>query len=316
MKVGVGLPVGNHRGTPPAPYAAIRSMALQAEAIGLDSVWVYDHLLFRMPDLPDSGAHEGWSILAAVAAITERVDVGMLVTGLRLRNPGLVAKMAATVDEISDGHLILGVGAGWHDPELEAFGYPTDNRIGRFEEALEVLLPLIRNGKADFDGRWATARNAVMLPPARPKIPILIAARGPRMLRLTARHADMSNLAWFASADDALLAQRTAALDEACLAEGRDPVTLVRTCWRLHPPAGRHDPESGAGPGGAAADHGRSREGAARFRRGRLRACDRLVGPDPRGLPRTPRRGGRSAGCLCRLRMRGTLHRVSRIYWS
>jgi len=207
MKVGVGLPVGNHRGTPPAPYAAIRAMALQAEAIGLDSIWVYDHLLFRMADLPESGAHEGWTLLAALAAITERVEVGMLVTGLRLRNPGLLAKMAAMVDEVSGGRLILGVGAGWHDPELEAFGYPTDHRIGQ----------------------WAIARNAVMLPAARPDIPILIAARGPRMLRLTARHADMSNLAWFASADDPLLAQRTAALDEACQADGRDPATLVRT---------------------------------------------------------------------------------------
>ena len=204
-------------------------MALQAEAIGLDSVWVYDHLLFRMPDMPDSGVHEGWSILAALAAITERVEVGMLVTGLRLRNPGLLAKIAATVDEVSGGRLILGVGAGWHDPELEAFGYPTDNRIGRFEEALEVLVPLIRSGAADFQGRWATARTAVMLPPARPDIPILIAARGPRMLGLTARHADMSNLAWFAGADDPILAQRTAALDAACEADGRDPATLVRT---------------------------------------------------------------------------------------
>ena len=229
MKVGVGLPVGNHRGTTPAPYPAIRALALQAEAIGLDSIWVYDHLLFRMPDLPDSGAHEGWSILAALAAVTERVGVGMLVTGMRLRNPGLLAKIAATVDEVSAGRLILGVGAGWHDPELEAFGYPTDNRIGRFEEALGVLLPLIRSGKADFEGRWTKARDAVMLPPARPDIPILIAARGPRMLGLTARHADMSNLAWFAGADDPLLAQRTAALDEACRAEGRDPATLVRT---------------------------------------------------------------------------------------
>jgi FMNH2-dependent dimethyl sulfone monooxygenase len=153
----------------------------------------------------------------------------MLVTGLRLRNPGLLAKIAATVDDVSAGRLILGVGAGWHDPELEAFGYPTDNRIGRFEEALSVLLRLIRGGKAEFEGRWETARNAVMLPPARPDIPVLIAARGPRMLGLTARHADMSNLAWFAGADDPLLAQRTAALDEACVAEGRDPATLVRT---------------------------------------------------------------------------------------
>jgi alkanesulfonate monooxygenase SsuD/methylene tetrahydromethanopterin reductase-like flavin-dependent oxidoreductase (luciferase family) len=229
MKVGVGLPVGNHRGTAPAPYATIRSLALQAEAVGLDSVWVYDHLLFRLPALPDSGAHEGWSILAALAEATERIELGMLVTGLRLRNPGLLAKMAAAVDQVSGGRLVLGAGAGWHDPELEAFGYPTDHRIGRFEEAMQVLVPLLRNGAATFDGRWVTARSAVLLPPARPDIPILIAARAGRMMRLVARYADWSNIAWFASADDPLLAERSAMLDEACHTEGRDPASLVRT---------------------------------------------------------------------------------------
>jgi alkanesulfonate monooxygenase SsuD/methylene tetrahydromethanopterin reductase-like flavin-dependent oxidoreductase (luciferase family) len=229
MKVGVGLPVGNHRGTTPAPYPTIRSLALQAEAVGLDSVWVYDHLLFRLPGLADSGAHEGWSILAALAEATERIELGMLVTGLRLRNPGLLAKMAATVDQVSDGRLVLGVGAGWHDPELEAFGYPTDHRIGRFEEAVQVLRPLLRTGAATFDGRWVTARSAVLLPPARPDIPILIAARAGRMMRLVARYADWSNVAWFASADDPLLTERSAMLDEACRTEGRDPVSLLRT---------------------------------------------------------------------------------------
>ncbi len=229
MKVGVGLPVGNHRGTGPAPYPTIRSLARHAEAIGLDSVWVYDHLLFRLPDLPDSGAHEGWSILAALAEVTERIELGMLVTGVRLRNPGLLAKMAATVDQISGGRLVLGVGAGWHDPELEAFGYATDHRIGRFEEAMQVLVPLLRGRTADFHGRWVTAKSAVLLPLARPDIPVLIAARGGRMMGLIARYADWSNVAWFADADDPLLAERSAMLDEACRAAGREPASLVRT---------------------------------------------------------------------------------------
>jgi alkanesulfonate monooxygenase SsuD/methylene tetrahydromethanopterin reductase-like flavin-dependent oxidoreductase (luciferase family) len=229
MKVGVGLPVGNHRGTAPAPYRTIRALALQAEAIGLDSIWVYDHLLFRLPDLPDSGVHEGWSILAALAEATERIELGMLVTGLRLRNPGLLAKMAATVDQVSGGRLVLGVGAGWHDPELEAFGYPTDHRIGRFDEAMQVLVPLVRSGAADYEGRWVTARSAVLLPPARPDIPFLIAARGGRMMGLMARYADWSNVAWFADADDPLLAERSAMLDEACRAAGREPASLLRT---------------------------------------------------------------------------------------
>ena len=113
------------------------------------------------------------------------------------RNPALLAKMAATLDHVSDGRLILGIGCGWHDPEYEAFGYPTDHKVGRFEEALTVIRGLIREGRADLDGRWVQARDAVLLPPARPDLPILIAAKRPRMLELTARYADAWNLAWF-----------------------------------------------------------------------------------------------------------------------
>ena len=229
MKVGVTLPIGNHRGGRPAPYPAVRSFVRRAEELGLDSIWGFDHLLFRMPDAAESGVHEGWTLLAALAEATDRVELGMLVTGLRLRNPGLVAKMAATLDHLSGGRLILGIGAGWHDPELEAFGYPVDHRVGRFEEAATVLTSLIRTGSADFDGRWVSARSAVILPPARPDIPILVGARAHRMMRLTARFADMSNLAWFARADDPVLLPRTAMLDDACRAEGRDPASLVRT---------------------------------------------------------------------------------------
>lgn len=230
MKVGVTLPMGNHTiGAVPASYPTIRSFAQRAEALGLDSIWVFDHLLFRFPDRPDAGAFEGWTLLSALAAATDRIELGTLVLGLRLRNPALLAKMAATLDHVSAGRLILGAGAGWHDPELEAFGYPTDHRIGRFEEALEVLVSLIRTGTADLDGQWVDARAAALLPPARPDIPILIAARAPRMTRLVARHADWSNTAWFASAGDPVLAQRSAMLDEACRAEGRDPNSLVRT---------------------------------------------------------------------------------------
>lgn len=158
MKVGVTLPMGNHTDAPIESYPTIRALASMAEAIGLDSIWGFDHLLFRIAGRPDTGAHEGWTLLAAVAAETERVDVGMLVTGLRLRNPALLAKIAVTLDEVSGGRLILGVGAGWHEPELEAFGYPIDHRVGRFEEALTVLASLLRTGIADsLDGGLALA---------------------------------------------------------------------------------------------------------------------------------------------------------------
>jgi alkanesulfonate monooxygenase SsuD/methylene tetrahydromethanopterin reductase-like flavin-dependent oxidoreductase (luciferase family) len=252
MKVGVALPMGNHTaGSAPAPYPTIRAMAQRAEAIGLDSVWIFDHLLFRFLGRADAGAHEAWTILAALAAATDRLELGTLVMGLRLRNPGLLAKMAATLDHVSGGRLTLGVGAGWHDPELEAFGYRTDHRIGRFEEALAALGSLIRNGTADLEGRWVRARSAALVPSARPDILVLVAARAPRMMRAAARQADASNVAWFAAADDPILAQRSAMLDEACRAEGRDPASLVRTVGISIRLPGATGPGPGRGPAAA-----------------------------------------------------------------
>ena len=186
MRVGIVLPIGQEDGMPAPPsYPEIRAVALEAEASGLDSVWVFDHLLFRF-DGETTGIHECWTILAAIAEATSRVELGTIVMCTGFRNPALLAKMAATLDHLSGGRLILGVGCGWHDPEYEAFGYPTDHKVGRFEEALTVIRGLIRDGRADLDGRWVSATDAVLIPPARPDLPILIAAKRPRMLDLTA----------------------------------------------------------------------------------------------------------------------------------
>jgi alkanesulfonate monooxygenase SsuD/methylene tetrahydromethanopterin reductase-like flavin-dependent oxidoreductase (luciferase family) len=144
------------------------------------------------------------------------------------RNAALQAKMAATLDHVSSGRLIFGIGAGWHDPEFEAFGYPTDHKVGRFAESLAVITGLIRDGRADLDGRWVTARDAVLLPPARPDLPILVAAKGPRMLELAARHADAWNLAWFGLPDERLARVR-GELAAACERVGRDPASLTIT---------------------------------------------------------------------------------------
>ena len=228
MKVGVTLPLGDHRGGGPADFPAILAMAQRAEAVGLDSIWVFDHLLFRMPGLEESGPLEGWTILSALATTTTRVKLGTLVLGMRLRNPGLLAKMAATLDHVCGGRLVLGMGAGWHDPELEAFGYPTDHRVGRFEEGMEVLTSLIRTGRADVSGRWVSARGSVLLPPARADLPIVVAAKSPRMIRAAARYADGWHTAWIDRADDPVLAERVALMDAACQAEGRDPTALER----------------------------------------------------------------------------------------
>jgi alkanesulfonate monooxygenase SsuD/methylene tetrahydromethanopterin reductase-like flavin-dependent oxidoreductase (luciferase family) len=228
MKVGVVLPIAQEDGTSAPPsYPEIRAIATGAEDGGLDSVWVFDHLLFRF-DGETTGIHECWTVLAAIAEATSRVELGTIVMCTSFRNAALLAKMAATLDHVSGGRLILGIGSGWHDPEFDAFGYPTDHKVGRFEEALTIIRSLIREGRADLDGRWMTARDAVLIPPARPDIPILIAAKRPRMLDLVARHADAWNLAWFGLPDDRWRGVRDQ-LAAACVAAGRDPATLERT---------------------------------------------------------------------------------------
>lgn len=225
MRIGVVLPISQDDGMAAAPtYPEIRAVALAAEAAGFDSLWIYDHLLFRF-DGETTGCHEAWTVLSAVAEATSRIQLGTIVMCTSFRNPALLAKMAATLDHVSEGRLILGVGCGWHDPEYEAFGYPTDHKVGRFEEALAVIHGLIREGRADLDGRWTQVRDAVLMPPARREIPILIAAKRPRMLELTARYADAWNLAWFGPPNERLAAVR-ADLLAACAAVGRDPATL------------------------------------------------------------------------------------------
>jgi alkanesulfonate monooxygenase SsuD/methylene tetrahydromethanopterin reductase-like flavin-dependent oxidoreductase (luciferase family) len=225
MRIGVVLPISQEDGmAAPPTYPEVRAVALAAEAAGFDSLWVYDHLLFRF-DGETTGIHEAWTVLSAIAEATTRVELGTIVMCTSFRNPALLAKMAGTLDHVSGGRLILGVGCGWHDPEYEAFGYPTDHKVGRFEEALTVIRELIREGRTDMDGRWTQARDAVLVQPARVDIPILIAAKRPRMLELTARHADAWNLAWFGEPNERLATVR-ADLAAACAAVGRDPASL------------------------------------------------------------------------------------------
>jgi probable F420-dependent oxidoreductase len=231
MKIGLMMPLGereNERG--PLPYSALREMALRAEADGLDSVWVADHLLFRR-DGRTTGIHEAWTMLTAFAAVTSRVALGTLVLALPFRNPGVTAKMAAALDEVSGGRLILGIGCGWHEPEFDAFDLPFDHRVARFEEAAEILKRLLRDGRADFEGRYHAARSLELLPPAAPgHPPILIAGKQPRMLRMVARRADAWNAAWYGTLDQAdELRERLDRLGKALAAEGRDPTTLEIT---------------------------------------------------------------------------------------
>jgi len=223
-------------------WPLIRSFALAAEARELDSVWMFDHFFNRWESGAVEAMHEAWTIVSAVAAVTERVEIGTLVLCMTFRTPALVAKMASTADEVSDGRLILGLGAGWHDPEYDAFGYPKDHRVGRFEEALRIIGPLLRGESVTFAGRYHQTNDAILAPAPGRRIPILAAARGPRMLRLTARHADAWNTAWYGPSDERLDGQ-LAALAEALVAEGRDPATMTRTVGIMV-----RDPESDAAP--------------------------------------------------------------------
>jgi alkanesulfonate monooxygenase SsuD/methylene tetrahydromethanopterin reductase-like flavin-dependent oxidoreductase (luciferase family) len=186
------------------------------------------HFFHKPSSGPIDGQLEAWTVVSALAAATERVEIGTLVLCSSFRHPSTVAKMAATADEVSGGRLILGLGAGWHDAEYDAFGFAKDHRVDRFEEALGIVVPLLRGETVTFDGRYFTTRDAVLEPPPSRDIPVLVAAFGPRMLRLTARHADAWNTAWFGAPDEHLRG-RLEALDATLAAQGRDTATLERT---------------------------------------------------------------------------------------
>lgn len=230
MKIGVVINNGSSSedGAVPA-YSELRATAQTAETGGLDSIWLFDHLLFRFDDAPTVGIWECWTMLSALAEATERVELGTLVLCNPFRNPALLAKMAHTLDEISNGRVILGVGAGWHKPEFDAFGYSFERRVDRFEEALQIMTPLLRGESVDFDGTHYQVQDCVITPlgPRSKGIPLLVGAFRPRMLRLVARYADQWNTAWLGNADG--LAERLDLIHAACEKEGRDPATLAVT---------------------------------------------------------------------------------------
>jgi probable F420-dependent oxidoreductase len=229
MRVGVTVPMSLSDGPGRMPaWADVLAFVRHAEGAGLESVWVCDHFISDPGDRPVEGILEGWTILSALAASTTRVELGQLVMCVSFRNPALLAKMAATADAVSGGRLVLGLGAGWYDAEYEAFGYPIDHRVARFEEALRIIASLLHGESVTFEGDYHAVREAVLVPRPDRHIPILVAGNGRRMLRLTARYAEAWNTAWFGGPDDRLRQQLddlAAALD----AEDRDPATLRRT---------------------------------------------------------------------------------------
>lgn len=229
MNIGLILPLAEDETGSALSWAELRAAAMQAEELGLDSVWVYDHLLHSFEGHPTVGFWEAWTMLTALAASTSRVEIGTTVLCAGFRNPALLAKMAETLDEISGGRLILGLGAGWHEPEFEAFGMSFDHRVSRLEEALQILSPLLRERTVDMDGTYHRAHLSEMSPrgPRDGGVPILVAAFAPRMLRLTARYADQWTTDWLGP--ESKVKEDIARLHAACEAEGRDPSTLTIT---------------------------------------------------------------------------------------
>lgn len=233
MKIGVVLPMSENPETGQYPtYATIRQLAVVAEDLGFDSIWLYDHLVYRLGENPKTtGTWEIWTLLSALAEATSRVEMGTIVLSVPFRNPAVLAKMADALDEVSGGRVILGLGAGWHEPEFRAFGIPFDHLASRFEEGARIITSLLRTGHADFQGTYYQANDCVLLPRG-PKaadggMPIMIAARQPRMLESTARYADLWNTAWLGN--PTLLAERWDSLKAACERVGRDPNDIAVT---------------------------------------------------------------------------------------
>jgi probable F420-dependent oxidoreductase len=227
MKIGLVLIIAEHKELRrPYSYQKTREFAQQAEEAGFDSLWLYDHLLYRPESEPTIGIWECWTFLSALAEATQRVELGTLVACNSFRNPALLAKMAITLDEVSQGRLILGVGAGWNEPEYKAFGFPFDHRVSRFEEALQIIRPLLKEGKVDFEGKYYQARQCEIRPlgPRPHGPPLMIGSFGKRMLQLTAKYADLWNTGYLGQPET--LVKPRQELLEACQETGRDPATL------------------------------------------------------------------------------------------
>ena len=225
-------------------------MARAAEEVGFDSIWVGDHYLYRGDGRPERGPWEAWTLLAGLAAVTERVGLGPLVACLAFHPPAILAKMAATVDEISGGRLVLGVGAGWNRVEFDAFGIPFEGRASAFEERFDALRRLLAGERVTRHGVYVELEDVVVLPrPARAP-PLMVGSTGPRVLQATLPFVHVWNtwFDWYGNSPEGF-ASKAAFVDGACARAARDPREIERSACLLVAldPDSRerpHDPEA------------------------------------------------------------------------
>jgi probable F420-dependent oxidoreductase len=228
------------------------AMARRAEAAGFDSVWVGDHLLYRDDGRPERGPWECWTTLAAIAEATERVELGPLVACTAFHAPAMLAKQAATVDEIAGGRLVLALGAGWNEVEFQAFGLPFDRRASRFEESFEVIRRLMAGERVTIHGDHVRVDDAVLLPAPTHRPRLMIGSSGRRVLRAALPYADVWNtwFDWFGNTPDGF-ASRSHEIDDIARSVGREPSEIERSACMLvalDPSAGERPPDPGAPP--------------------------------------------------------------------
>ena len=205
-------------------------MARAAEEVGFDSIWVGDHYLYRDDGRPERGPWEAWTLLAGLATVTERVTLGPLVACLNFHNPAVLAKVAATVDELSGGRLVVAVGAGWNRTEFDAFGIPFDHRASRFEEGFEIVRRLFDGERVTFEGRFHRTHDAVLLPRPARRPALMVGSTGARVLAATLPSVDVWNTwsDWYGNTADGFRS-KVREIDDACERAGRDPATVDRS---------------------------------------------------------------------------------------
>jgi alkanesulfonate monooxygenase SsuD/methylene tetrahydromethanopterin reductase-like flavin-dependent oxidoreductase (luciferase family) len=230
VRIGIQLPEVERE----VRWPEVAAIARAAEESNFDSIWVGDHLLYRGGGRPERGPWDAWTQLAALAVLTTRVRLGPLVAATAFHTPGVIARMAASIDEISGGRFTLGLGAGWNEPEFRAFGFPFEHTVSRFEESFGIVRRLLAGEHVTFEGEFHSVDDAVLLPPPRRSVPIMLGSNGPRMLGIALPHVDAWNT-WFSSYGNTVegFANLRGDIDGACVKAGRDPAELTHSACVL-----------------------------------------------------------------------------------